>query len=1012
MKRNFTLINNLISITRLKNKLPYIYIAFLTNSFVKTLSVLLIAFVLTLSSNSLKAQPCSPLNISNSSVTAADCPSGGSISIIATGTGLTYQLISGPSGYSTASNTTGLFNSLNAGTYIAEVRDACAVTATVTKVVTNNYPTFSVSNAATSNVCASGISGGTITATVTGGRAPYQYDIVSVGNIPVYGSATGSSSYNETVSTFGNYRVYVKDACAEVRTYDIALQPVQPTPAFLWWEDLSLDRPCGEIMDGLPTITWNLHLLDINGFYIGFNNLVGSTYQIYKPNIANSITYSEDNCTTALGALLTSGTITAAGIPAGDNLTFPVVMPQEDVILIFTTTCGQTFKYCHNFNQGNPITPDAEYRFIHQSCAASWSNQSINVFSKYVTNMAPPYTFLLTKSNSATITNTDGYFYNLKPNNFPLSVKVTDACGITVTKTLTMPVQGSGLQFSVGPEWGLTCTTAKNTATAEIIVSGGDLPGIADATNVVITGGTVTAVPLISAYNDWVPGYIASNLLAGYAYKVVITNLCGEKDSVQFTVPNDQWGQNVLDWNLTATANALCGQNKSIITANSGYTGYRTANYYLYNLTSPNTIVASNTTGVFENVLSGNYKVKFIVPGINTPCPNLEVKDSVNITVIGDGTAQTIIRKTITTCEINGTPTASGKAIIEVNGSAPFTYEIIKTSLVGTGATEVWTVSSTNNSSNIYTWDIPLAGDPSNTIYTLRTTDKCGNKVTTQASLQPLNAPTLQAQNNPCIGTADYTLTVNPYGGNFTYSWVKLPDVNTILSNQNTITFPGAYNAANDGTYRCYISLTGCVDRTKDIQISSTNCNAPLPVKLISFNGSLSSNTAQLKWISENEINFNYYEVEKSQNGKDFIKINTVFANNANILIKEYGVADNLNNYNGTVVFYRLKIVDTDGKYVYSSIIRLSINGSKKGILVYPNPTKTDVSVTFVGTSNAQANIRVIDKVGRTVLNEKMQVVKGNNSFTIIQVNKLPPGSYIVEVITVDGVEIAKFVKL
>ncbi len=972
----------------------------------------IVIFILTLFCSKLIAQPCGTLTITGSSVSPATCPSSGSISVTATGTGLTYQLISGPAGYATASNTTGLFGTLTAGTYIVEVRDACGVKATVTKIVVNSYPAFSVSGVNTSNVCTSGVSGGSINATITGGRAPYQYDIVPVGNSPVYGATTASTSYSEVVSTFGTYRVYAKDACAEVRTYDIMVQPTQPLPTYMWWEDLVLDRPCGETMDGLPTISWKLHLLDQNGTVVGFNNLLGSTYQIYKPSVANSIANSEENCTTPLGALLTSGTIVSGNIPVGDTATYPVTIPQEDVILVFTTKCGQVYKYCYNFNQGNPATPYAEYRFIQQSCAASWNNQDISIMNKYVRNMTAPYAFLLTKSNTTTISNATGIFTGLKPADFPLTIQVTDACGRTVTKNFTMPVQGSALQVTAGPEWSLSCTTAKNTATAEIVVSGGDLQGIGDATNVVITGGTVTAVPTISPYNDWIPGYTASNLLAGYTYTVEVTNLCGEKKTVQFTVPADHWQQNTLNWNLTATTNALCGQNKSTINANSGYTGYNIVTYKLYDLTNPNTVIASNTTGTFDNVAPGNYKVKFVVPSPSSPCPGLDVKDSMNVTILNDGGSQTITRKTITTCEISGVPTTSGKAIIEVSGSAPFTYEIINAALIGTGA-EVWTVSSTNNPSNTYTWDIPLLGDPSSTVYVLRTTDKCGNKVTTQASLQPINAPVVEAQNNPCIGSMNYTLTVNPYGGSFTYRWVKLPDDVTTLSAQNTITFPGAYGAVNDGTYRCYVSLAGCVERSVDVKVNSADCNQPLPVKLVSFTGSYNKPVVTLQWISGNEINAKQYEVERSENGIDFVKMNTVAAKNNGLAVSEYSTADNLSSYNGNVIYYRLKMVDRDGRFSYSSVIRLNVNDTRSGLSIYPNPARNDLSVSFISQVVGQALVKIIDKAGRVVLTNPIQVFKGSNTVKLPDfITGLPTGTYILEVKTLAGTQNAKFVKL
>jgi hypothetical protein len=957
----------------------------------------LCSIILLLAAGFVKGQPCSPLVINNSSTTVAACPGSGSINIIATGTSLVYQVTSGPAGYSAASNSTGIFNSLLAGTYTIEVKDACNNIANVTKTVANTYPSFSVSSVTPAGICGTNISGGTITGFVTGGKPPYQFDIAPYGSAPVYGTATNSTTYNESTSSFGVYRFYAKDACGEVRTYDINLQANQPKPATLLWIDYARDRPCTEVIDGLSTMTWRLHFLDENGQLIDFNQLLGSTYVLYKPNPANSITSVLENgdCTVSQGALIGSGTVTSGNIPVGEVNAYPIVIPMEDVILIFTTLCGNTYKCCLDFNYGNPVVPDAYFSVIQQSCNAVWNNHELSVEFHYTDFMTEPLNFVLTKNDGGTVTNTNGYFYNLIPANFPATVQVTDACGRTVTKTLQKPVQGSALQAIVEPEWSLSCTNTKNTASAYIRVTGGDLQGVAAATDVAITGGTVTAVPHISPYYAWIPGYMASNLLAGYSYKVYITNLCGEKDSVLFTVPNDHWGQTVLNWNLTASANSLCGQNKAVITANANYSNYGTVTYNLYNLSAPNSIISSNNSGVFQNVVPGNYKVKFLVPTGTDDCPDNMTSDSVNLAVLGDGAAQSINRKTITTCEVNGVPLTTGKAIIDVSGSAPFTYEIIKTNLVGTGASEVWTISSVNNPSNSYTWDLPLAGDPSNTQYTLRSSDKCGNKITTQASLQPLSPPNLQTVSTPCINTLDYTLTIAPYAGNFTYRWVKLPDLTTTLGTQNTLTFPGPYTAANNGTYRCYISLPGCVDRYKDIVLNSNLCGVLLPVKLVSFTGNYNNQWAELKWLAENESDISRYEPERSIVGSDFAKVNSVTAKNNGVTVNNYNITDDLANINSPVFFYRLKIIRKDGGYEYSSVIRLASRGSRSNPIVYPNPSEAgNITLSFNSEENAAGTVQIHDVNGKLITILTIKVQKGTNAIPITGTGLLPSGSY------------------
>jgi hypothetical protein len=943
------------------------------------------------------AQPCTALTVTGTSVTPASCPGSGSITVSASGTGVSYQLISGPAGYSTASNTTGTFNTLTAGAYIVEVKDACNVKTTVSKTVSNTYPAFSISSSSASNVCTANVTGGTLNAAVTGGKAPYTYDAVPVGSTPVYGGSTSSTSFVKNVTGFGVYRFFVKDACGEVRTSDIAIVASQPIPADIWWEDILVNRPCAETMDGLQTVTWTFHFLAADNQAVNMNDIIGSTYSIYKSSPANSITYSATSGNCPLGALLTSGSILYSNIDQNEPNGYPVTIPQEDVILVLTNKCGQTFRYCMNFNNGDPVTPNATIDLIQNDCAAQWANQNTAVLVRDIFFMSPPYNFLLTKNGGATEANSTGNFWSLMPADYPANVKITDACGRVVNKMLTMPLQGSALSAIVDPEWGLSCTNVKGAATAFIHIASGDLQGLANATNVTITGGTPAAIPGIGDFQYWLPGYVANNLLAGYAYKIHITNLCGEKDSIAFTVPADQWGQATLNWNLTATADALCGQNKSSITAVANYTGFKTLNYSLYNLTAPSTALATNTSGYFPDINPGNYKVKFVVDP-NWACPDRELKDSINVTVLNDATGQSITRRTITTCEVNGTPTSSGKAIVDVNGSAPFIYEIIKTNLVGTGATEVWELSSTNNFDNTYTWDIPLAGDPSNTQYTLRSTDKCGNKVTTQASLQPLNNPTLVSQNNPCINNMNYTLTIVPYAGAFTYRWVKLPDLATTLSTQNTLVFPGAYTADKNGTYRCFVSLAGCVDRTKDVIMNSNNCSFVLPVKLLSFEGKLKNGFADLNWIAENETNTNYYELERSTDGRNFAKLKILYTKANQLPVNDYNHTDDLTGINEKTIYYRLRSVEKDGSFTYSNVVKLMIGAKANTLVVYPLPVKNEINISFESEFTNVAFINIIDIQGKILRTEKKNVKKGSNSFKIFDLTAIPSGTYFIQI--------------
>jgi len=113
-----------------------------------------------------------------------------------------------------------------------------------------------------------------------------------------------------------------------------------------------------------------------------------------------------------------------------------------------------------------------------------------------------------------------------------------------------------------------------------------------------------------------------------------------------------------------------------------------------------------------------------------------------------------------------------------------------------------------------------------------------------------------------------------------------------------------------------------------------------LPVKLISFTGLKQNDNVLLHWKTANEMNINMFEIERSENGSDFITIGTVTSGRA-----DYSFPD-LNIFiNRTVIYYRLKAIDKDGKFSKSGILKLSKQESGQ-IALFPNPVKDIVTVS------------------------------------------------------------------
>ncbi len=147
--------------------------------------------------------------------------------------------------------------------------------------------------------------------------------------------------------------------------------------------------------------------------------------------------------------------------------------------------------------------------------------------------------------------------------------------------------------------------------------------------------------------------------------------------------------------------------------------------------------------------------------------------------------------------------------------------------------------------------------------------------------------------------------------------------------------------------------------------------NIVLPLRLLSFSSNeTSQNLVQLNWQTTNEINTSHFIVQHSVNGITFNNIGRVEARNTSGT-NDYSLRDT-SPIDG-VNFYRLQMVDIDGKTTYSSIIKIVFSG-KSELQVFPNPAKN--VITLSGLEN-KGTIKIIAADGKLV---KQIVVVANNS--------------------------------
>ena len=177
---------------------------------------------------------------------------------------------------------------------------------------------------------------------------------------------------------------------------------------------------------------------------------------------------------------------------------------------------------------------------------------------------------------------------------------------------------------------------------------------------------------------------------------------------------------------------------------------------------------------------------------------------------------------------------------------------------------------------------------------------------------------------------------------------------------------------------------------------------APVAVKMTSFKASLvDSKNALLTWDTESELQNDRFEIERSEDGIQFINRGKVNGNGSTSFKHNYSFTDEL-NISSAIAYYRLKIVDKDGKFSYTKVVALRIKGSVniENFSVYPNPFISNIKVSLNSQTDVNATFRIISFDGKELARRNINIQKGDNIIVISDIASLPKGNYMLEVAT------------
>ena len=202
-------------------------------------------------------------------------------------------------------------------------------------------------------------------------------------------------------------------------------------------------------------------------------------------------------------------------------------------------------------------------------------------------------------------------------------------------------------------------------------------------------------------------------------------------------------------------------------------------------------------------------------------------------------------------------------------------------------------------------------------------------------------------------------------------------------------------------------------DQFVDDGTANISAGGILAVKMTSFTVKKESNDAVLRWTTISETKNDHFEIERSVDGLNFSKMGIVAGNGSTSLTKNYIYPDALVNVTSKVLYYRLRIVDIDGKTSYSQVVALRLDGSitMSNLTVYPNPFTNNIKLQVHSAKEENSTIRFINMNGQEVLKRNVTLQPGDNIVIVKDLETIAEGLYVMEFRTSNGVMTQKIIK-
>jgi uncharacterized repeat protein (TIGR01451 family) len=223
-----------------------------------------------------------------------------------------------------------------------------------------------------------------------------------------------------------------------------------------------------------------------------------------------------------------------------------------------------------------------------------------------------------------------------------------------------------------------------------------------------------------------------------------------------------------------------------------------------------------------------------------------------------------------------------------------------------------------------------------------------------------------------------------------------------------------SYRMGNGGSFagdatpgsRCTVQKTYSWQPDRDWRFNGI----VLPVETLQLNAAPQGNKVLLNWTIFSGTEIDHFEVERSPDNEHYQKVGSL---SATVKLKEqqqFAYTDDISNVAGSILYYRLKVINKPSGSKMSNVQVVRRSTPSLAMAIIPNPVSDQLSVNFDAEKAGTITVLIVDNTGKTILSQRQNVSKGNNSVALTGLSRFSNGVYRLKLMVDDKLFTGNFI--